>query len=107
MMIVKPVLAWGRSLLLVLMIIAANVRAVAQTTPPTMESLEWYTPDRDFKPIEPAPWVYEGVQKVFIGDFANPTTLPYVDELAEMGVTVIHRPGARGLRKCVGGPVIF
>src|SRR5437764_1425328 len=61
--------------------------------PPTLASLKWYTPDRDFRPIEPAPWVYEGVQKVFIGDFANQKTLPYMDELAAAGVTVIHSGG--------------
>lgn len=89
----KPASGWGHSLLFAWMIVTGNGWAVAQTIPPTIESLEWYIPDRDFKPIEPAPWVYEGVQKVFLGDFANPTTLPYVDELAEIGVTVIHTGG--------------
>ncbi len=61
--------------------------------PPKVETLKWYTPDRDFKPVEPAPWVYEGIQKAFVGDFANPKTLPYIDELAALGVTVIHLGG--------------
>src|SRR4051812_31203449 len=61
--------------------------------PVTIESLKWYTQDRDFKPVEPAEWVYEGVQKAFVGDFANPKSLPYVDELAGIGVTVIHTGG--------------
>lgn len=61
--------------------------------PVRVEELAWYTSDRDFTPIEPASWVYEGAQKVFIGDFANPKTLPYLDELAAMGVTVIHTGG--------------
>src|SRR5437868_3967511 len=61
--------------------------------PVTIDSLKWYTQDRDFKPVEPAAWVYEGVQKAFVGDFANPKTLPYVDELAGIGVTVIHTGG--------------
>lgn len=67
--------------------------AVASAEPPTLESLKWYTPDRDFKPVEPAPWVYEGVQKAFVGDFANPKTFPYIDDLAAIGVTVIHTGG--------------
>jgi hypothetical protein len=67
--------------------------AVASAEPPTLEALKWYTPDRDFKPIEPAPWVYDGVQKVFVGDFGNPATLPYIDRLAAMGVTVMHTGG--------------
>ena len=58
-----------------------------------MDSLKWYIQDRDFQPVEPAAWVYEGVQKAFIGDFANPRTLPYIDELAAIGVTVIHTGG--------------
>lgn len=58
-----------------------------------MDSLKWYTQDKDFQPIEPAPWVSEGVQKVFIGDFANPKTRPYIDELASKGVTVMHTGG--------------
>jgi hypothetical protein len=33
------------------------------------------------------------VQKAFAGDFANPKSLPYVDELAAAGVTVIHTGG--------------
>ena len=61
--------------------------------PVKIDDLKWYTPDRDFQPVEPAPWVYEGVQKAFVGDFANPTTLPYVDDLAAVGVTVIHTGG--------------
>src|SRR5436190_17838563 len=61
--------------------------------PVSTDSLKWYTPDRDFLPIEPAAWVYEGVQKAFAGDFANPKSLPYVDELAAAGVTVIHTGG--------------
>lgn len=65
----------------------------ARPGPPTFASLSWYTPDREFKPVEPAPWVYEGVQKVFLGDFGNPKTLPYMDELAAAGVTVIHTGG--------------
>ncbi|MDB6152912.1 MAG: Trehalose utilization [Chthoniobacteraceae bacterium] len=61
--------------------------------PVTTDTLKWFTPDRDFKPIDPAAWVYEGVQKTFAGDFANPKSLPYVDELAAAGVTVIHTGG--------------
>jgi hypothetical protein len=59
----------------------------------TTDTLKWYTQDRDFQPIEPAPWVYEGVQKAFVSDFANPKTLPYIDALATVGVTVIHTGG--------------
>jgi hypothetical protein len=61
--------------------------------PVTTDTLKWFTPDQDFQPIEPAAWVYEGVQKAFVGDFANPKTLPYIDELASLGVTVIHTGG--------------
>ncbi len=60
---------------------------------PTTASLKWYAPDRNFKPIEPAPWVYEGVQKVFLGDFGNPKSFAYMDELAAAGVTVLHTGG--------------
>ena len=67
--------------------------AALAAEPLTTESLKWFTPDRDFKAVEPAAWVYEGVQKVFLGDFANPKTLPYLDELAAAGVTVIHTGG--------------
>jgi hypothetical protein len=67
--------------------------AVLEGEPPTIEGLKWYTPDREFKPVEPAAWVYEGIQKAFVGDFANPKTLPYIDELAAMGVTVVHLGG--------------
>jgi hypothetical protein len=59
----------------------------------TVESLQWYVQDRDFQPVEPAAWVYEGVQKAFAGDFANPKSLPYIDQLAAAGVTVIHTGG--------------
>ena len=59
----------------------------------TVDSLKWFTPDRDFTPVEPAAWVYEGVQKAFVGDFANPKTFPYIDDLAALGVTVIHTGG--------------
>ncbi|MCU0718438.1 MAG: ThuA domain-containing protein [Pirellula sp.] len=76
-----------------LVINSANLFAGDENTPPTMESLSWYVQDRDFQPIEPAPWVYEGVQKVFLLDYANPVTLPYIDELREMGVTVVHTAG--------------
>ena len=61
--------------------------------PLTLDRLSWYTPDREFQPIEPAPWVYEGVQKVFLGDWTNPRTFEYLEELAAMGVTVIHTGG--------------
>jgi hypothetical protein len=61
--------------------------------PVTVESLKWFTQDRDFQPVEPAAWVYDGVQKAFVGDFANPKTFPYIDELAAVGVTVIHTGG--------------
>jgi hypothetical protein len=74
--------------------ISAFALAVAHAADPvTVDSLKWFTPDRDFAPIEPAAWVYEGVQKAFAGDFANPNSLPYVDELAASGVTVIHTGG--------------
>ena len=68
-------------------------RTTFAAEPVTMDSLKWFTPDRDFKAVEPAAWVYEGVQKAFVGDFANPKTLPYVDDLAAVGVTVIHTGG--------------
>ncbi len=55
--------------------------------------LRFYTTDRDFEPVEPASWVYEGVQKAFISALENPETLKYIDELASMGVTVIHTAG--------------
>ncbi|MEI7461534.1 MAG: ThuA domain-containing protein [Pirellula sp.] len=61
--------------------------------PVTLDSLNWYTQDRDFQGVEPADWVYEGQQKAFVGDFANPATFPYIDELAGLGVTVIHTGG--------------
>ena len=74
-------------------ILSVSGSPVGAGEPPTIDSLKWYTPDRDFKPVEPAPWVFEGIQKAFVGDFANPKTLPYIDELAAMGVTVIHLGG--------------
>ncbi len=61
--------------------------------PVKMESLKWYPQDRDFQPVEPAPWVYEGVQKVFIGSLEDPKTTAYIDELAGLGVTVMHTGG--------------
>ncbi|HWE92473.1 MAG TPA: alpha-amylase family protein [Tepidisphaeraceae bacterium] len=86
----KMAVGMGRGIATVILLaICGNVAA----EPVTMESLKWYTPDRDFKPVEPAAWVYEGVQKAFAGDFANPKSLPYVDELAAAGVTVIHTGG--------------
>jgi hypothetical protein len=81
----------GRCFVLAVWILAGSAPLSAQPT--TIETLKWYTPDRDFKPVEPAPWVFEGIQKAFVGDFANPKTLPYLDELAAMGVTVIHLGG--------------
>jgi hypothetical protein len=77
-----------RTTLLALLCIAARA-----AEPVTTDSLKWFTQDRDFAPVEPAAWVYEGVQKAFAGDFANPKSLPYVDELAAAGVTVIHTGG--------------
>ena len=59
----------------------------------TVDSLKWYPPDRDFTPVEPPAWVYEGVQKVFLSDLGNPKTLAYIDELAALGVTVVHTGG--------------
>ncbi|MEI6914373.1 MAG: alpha-amylase family protein [Armatimonadota bacterium] len=60
----------------------------------TMDSLKWYTPDRDFKPIEPAPWVLDGVQKAFVScDMSDPKSVAYIDELIAMGVTVMHTGG--------------
>ena len=76
-----------------LIINLATVCVGDENAPPTLESLSWYVQDRDFKPIDPAPWVYEGVQKVFLLDYANPVTLPYIEELGEMGVTVVHTSG--------------
>ena len=73
--------------------LALLTNAAFAAEPVTMDSLKWFTPDRDFKAVEPAPWVYEGVQKAFVGDFANPKTLPHVDDLAALGVTVIHTSG--------------
>ena len=59
----------------------------------SVDALSWYTPDSKFQPIEPAPWVYEGVQKAFITSLEDPKTLPFIDELAKIGVTVIHTAG--------------
>ncbi len=67
--------------------------SVLAAEPVTMDSLKWFTQDRDFQPVEPAAWVYAGVQKAFVGDFANPKTFPYIDDLAAVGVTVIHTGG--------------
>jgi hypothetical protein len=75
-----------------LLLLICGAAALADE-PVTTDSLKWFTPDRDFKAIEPADWVYEGVQKAFAGDFANPKSLPYVDALAAAGVTVIHTGG--------------
>ena len=82
----------GRLFVWALLILAGSAPLAAQQ-PPTVETLAWYTPDREFKPVEPPPWVFDGIQKAFVGDFANPKTLPYIDELAAMGVTVIHLGG--------------
>ncbi len=60
---------------------------------PVTADFAWFTQDRDFRPVEPAPWVYEGIQKVFLGDLGNPKTLDYIDQLADLGVTVIHTGG--------------
>ncbi len=80
---------WNPALTLLALLSATALAA----DPVTVDSLKWYPQDRDFQPVEPAPWVYEGAQKVFLGDFANPKTLPYLDELAAEGVTVIHTGG--------------
>ena len=61
--------------------------------PPGTDAFSWYTPDSAFQPIEPAPWVYSGVQKAFVGDLGNPQTLTYINSLAALGVTVIHTGG--------------
>jgi hypothetical protein len=87
----RPVSRKGRLIVAVLAVLLGP--RVVDAQPPTVEALAWYTPDRDFKPVEPAPWVYEGIQKAFVADFANPKTLPYIDELAAKGVTVIHLGG--------------
>lgn len=78
--------------LLALLVLAAPAGYSQQ--PLTIDSLKWYVPDGKFQPIEPAPWVYEGVQKAFY--FPNPDdpkSMEYIDELAAMGVTVIHTGG--------------
>lgn len=77
----------------ILMLMAALLAPV-QAQQVKISDLSWYVPDRDFKPIEPAPWVYDGIQKAFISDLANPKTLDYIDKLASMGVTVIHTAGS-------------
>ncbi len=90
-MMSRPLLIQRRPFILALLSLTVSI--VVADEPPTLESLAWYTPDREFKPVEPAPWVYEGIEKAFVSDFANPRTLPYIDELAAMGVTVIHLGG--------------
>jgi hypothetical protein len=77
------------ALFLPILLLGAGARAGT----PALESLPWYTQDRDFRPVEPAPWVHEGVQKAFLGNFADPRTPETIDALAAMGVTVIHTGG--------------
>jgi len=88
----KPITLVRQLVLTALLISIFPATAFSQSL--TMSSLAWYTQDRDFKPVEVAPWVYEGVQKAFY--FPNPDdpkTMDYVDELAAMGVTVMHTGG--------------
>jgi len=51
--------------------------------------LAFHLKDKDFKPIEPAAWVYEGILKAFVPLEDTQT----IDELATLGVTVIHSGG--------------
>ena len=78
----------------VLLVSVAATAAHAKDKLVTMESLTWYTQDRDFKPVEPAPWVYDGVQKAFVyTDMSDAKSVAYLDELIAMGVTVAHTGG--------------
>lgn len=77
---------------LVLMVSSALAATPAELV--TIESLKWYVQNHDFKPVEPARWVYDGVQKAFVGlDMSDPKSIAYVDELVKMGVTVMHTGG--------------
>jgi hypothetical protein len=67
--------------------------AVATAKPVTTADLKWYTPDADFEPVEPAPWVYDSVGKAFVEDWPNPATWPMVEKLVKSGVTVVHTAG--------------
>ena len=58
-----------------------------------LSDLKFYTPDQDFKPVEPAQWVYDGVQKVFLFQIEKPETREYLRELKAQGVTVVHTGG--------------
>lgn len=58
-----------------------------------LSDLKFYTPDQDFKPITPAPWVVDGVQKVFLFQIELPGTRDYLRELKAQGVTVVHTGG--------------
>ena len=60
-----------------------------------LDDYPWYVKDTEFIGIEPASWVYEGVQKVFFsqGDMPDADFEASVNEFAKMGVTVIHTAG--------------
>ncbi|MEI6914930.1 MAG: beta-galactosidase trimerization domain-containing protein, partial [Armatimonadota bacterium] len=79
--------------LLAALLVGQALSIAANAEPVALSSLKWYTPDSQFKPVDVAPWVYEGVQKVFLGNFADPSQMKYIDELADLGVTAIHTGG--------------
>ena len=49
------------------LILAVLCSSAFAAEPVKTDALKWFTPDRDFKAVEPAAWVYEGVQKAFVG----------------------------------------
>jgi hypothetical protein len=56
--------------------------------------LAFHVKDRDFKPVEVADWVYDGVVKVFVTPVENaPAVFDEIDKAAADGATVIHTSG--------------
>jgi type 1 glutamine amidotransferase len=49
----------------------------------------FHVPDREFAPVEPAAWVRDGAVKVFL----SIDDLQTVDEVAALGVTIVHSGG--------------
>ena len=72
---------------------AAAVLSLLLVAPPLHaaddELRPFHVPDRDFKPVEPAGWVRDGALKVFL----PLDDLGTIDEVAALGVTIVHSSG--------------
>src|SRR5215207_857441 len=77
-----------RMIALVLLLVAApaSVAEDALATRPTADLLAFHVKDKDFRPIEVAPWVYTNTLQAFV-------PVDAIDEAAGWGVNVVHGAG--------------